>query len=254
MATILVVDDEPDIRLFVQINLELDGHQVIPAGNGADALEAVRSRPPDLMILDVLMPEVDGWGVLEQIKASAAREVKEIPILMLSALGSDEDQVRGGIEGAVRYLTKPVGAQELRDAVSSALAGDPEPVQRRRAQHGALERLARLEKGAPRPDVASTGEEPRPRLGRLEHAREGPAHAVRAPIDPGLVSGLTDRQVELLQAVRQAPSVTAAADALGMSRSNVYASLRRIGRRLGVTSVPELLDRARAGELTPGDT
>jgi CheY-like chemotaxis protein len=252
MATILVVDDEPDIRLFVQINLELDGHQVIPAGDGAVALEAVESHPPDLVILDVLMPEVDGWGVLERIKASVAREVKEIPVLMLSALGGDEDQVRGGIEGAVRYLTKPIGAQELRDAVSSALAGDPEPVQRRRAQHGALERLARLEKGAPRTDVAE-GDEPRPRLGRLEHTREIPVEPVREPIDRDLLAELTARQHELLDAVRAAPSVTIAAETLGMSRSNVYASLRRIGRRLGVGSVPELLDRARAGDLTLGD-
>jgi CheY-like chemotaxis protein len=247
VSRILVVDDEPDIRLFVQINLELDGHEVVLAGNGAEALAAIDERRPDLVLLDVMMPEVDGWAVLERLKASAEREVKEIPVLMLTALADDADQARGGIEGAVRYLTKPVTPDDLRRAVDGALHGDPEPVQRKRAQHGALERLARIEKGS---SVAD--DEPRPRLSRLEQPHAQPAPLPRRTIDPSLVAGLTVRQRELLAAVQAAPSVTAAAEALAMSRSNVYATLRRIGRRLGVPDVADLLDRVRNGDLDIG--
>jgi CheY-like chemotaxis protein/DNA-binding CsgD family transcriptional regulator len=248
MATVLVVDDEADIRLFVRMNLELDGHRVLAAADGAEALRMIDAERPDLVVLDVLLPEMDGWAVLERVKASAERDVKEIPVLMLTALDGDEDQVRGGIEGAVRYLPKPVSPADLREAVEGALAGEPEPVQRKRAQHGALERLARLEKGS-EASARAIDEPPRPRLGRLEHA-PAPASDTRAPLDPARLAGLTRRQVELLDAVSSTSSVTAAADALGMSRSNVYASLRRIGRRISVGSVTELLERARDGEFS----
>ena len=239
-----MVDDEPDIRLFVQINLELDGHEVVLAGDGSEALAAIDERPPDLVVLDVMMPDVDGWAVLERLKSSGAREVKEIPVLMLTALADDTDQARGGIEGAVHYLTKPVTPDDLRAAVDGALHGDPEPMQRKRAQHGALERLARIEKGEP---DAPSG--PRPRLSRLEQAPAVPPSPSRKMVDPALIAGLTPRQRELLAAVRAAPSVTAAADGLGMSRSNVYATLRRVGRRLGVPDVTDLLERVRNGEV-----
>ena len=248
MATILVVDDEPDIRFFVQLNLELDGHHVVTASNGTEAIAAIEAEPPDLVLLDVMMPEVDGWSVLERIKASDDTRVKETPVLMLTALSSDQDQVRGGIEGAVQYLTKPVSPDELRAAIDRALSGEPEPAQRRRAQTGALARLARIEKGTPLDEVRGAGAQPR--LTKLEHERAASAAPPsRRAVDPNRVKALTTRQHELLVAVRAAPSVTAAASDLGMSRSNVYASLRRIGRRLDIATVPELLDRLRAGEL-----
>jgi DNA-binding response OmpR family regulator len=245
VAVILVVDDEPDIRLFVKINLELDGHEVMSAGNGREALDAIEARAPDLILLDVMMPEVDGWNVLEQLKASAEPAVKEIPVLMLTALSSDLDQVKGGIEGAVRYLAKPVSPTDLRAAVDASLGGDPEPVQRKRAQQGALARIARMEKGS-----AAPHDEPGPRLTRLEqHSRLPSVDRPPRPVERALLSGLTARQRELLEALRIAPSVTAAAAALEMSRSNIYASLRRIGRKLDVESVTELLERVRRGEL-----
>jgi CheY-like chemotaxis protein len=247
MATILVVDDEPDIRFFVQINLELDGHTVVTANDGAQALEAVRAARPDVILLDVMMPKVDGWAVLETLKAELDDSIKTIPVLMLTARSTDDDVVRGGIEGAVRYLIKPVTPEQLRQAVDDALAA-PEPEQRRRAQHGALEKLARMEKGGS--SAPSTA--PRPRITNLQKPSlvQGPEEPVAAAIgDLGSLDMLTSKQRALLDALRSAPTVSAAAEDLGVSRSNVYASLRRIGRRLDIESVPILLRRLRATDL-----
>ncbi|HEY9556673.1 MAG TPA: response regulator, partial [Acidimicrobiales bacterium] len=108
MPTVLIVDDEPDILLFVRINLELAGYDVREAGDGDEALTLLRQQPPDVMVLDVMMPKVDGWSVLMQLKADTDPAIRNIPVVMLTALSGPEDQVRGGIEGAVRYLPKPV--------------------------------------------------------------------------------------------------------------------------------------------------
>ena len=249
MARVLVVDDEPDIVLFAQVNLELNGHEVRTAADGEEALDAVEAERPDAMILDVMMPRLDGWGVLERLKAHASPEVRTIPVVMLTALDTDLDQARGGIEGAVRYLTKPLTPEELLDALEDVLGGPPEPEQRKAAQHKGLASLARIERNAAGGD-APTG--PSPRLSRLEHARDAtPAGAVEAPEAPGVHADLTPKQRELLQALLAAPSVSAAAADLGMSRSNVYASLRRVGRKLGVADVSELLRLLRDGSLAP---
>src|SRR5947209_707930 len=165
MAPILVVDDEPDILTLVQLNLELDGHTVVTAGNGAEALELIADEVPDLRLLDLMMPEVDGWTVLETIKAAADLDVNRIPVLMLTANDAADARIRGGIEGAIKYLTKPFSPNDLRKDVNDALNGAPEPEQRRRAQQAALEQLVRIEKGA-----EIVGDAPvRPRITRLEH-------------------------------------------------------------------------------------
>src|SRR3954454_12229976 len=121
MARILVVDDEPDIQLLTRINLERDGHEVLTASDGGDALSAVSDSPPDLIVLDVMMPEVDGWTVLTELKSRHGDAASEIPVILLTALGSPLARAKGGIEGAVRYLTKPIDLDELRDAVVEAL-------------------------------------------------------------------------------------------------------------------------------------
>jgi DNA-binding response OmpR family regulator len=244
---VLVVDDEPDIVLFVQVNLELHGYEVRTATDGEEALAAVEAERPDALVLDVMMPRLDGWGVLEQLKAHDDVEVRTIPVVMLTALDTDQDQARGGIEGAVRYLTKPLAPDELVDAVADVLGGPPEPEQRKAAQQKGLASIARIERNAAGGD-APTG--PRPRFSRLEHARSA-APAPEAPAaETQTVDGeLTDKQRELLRALLDASSVSAAAEALGMSRSNVYASLRRIGRKLGVADVSELLRLLRDGSL-----
>ena len=244
MATVLIVDDEPDILLFVRINLEMAGHEVLTAADGEEALVAVHEHHPDAVVLDVMMPNLDGWAVLERLKADADDLIRTIPVVMLTALGTDQDQVRGGIEGAVEYLPKPVAPDALIDAVEDAIAGDPEPVKRKAAQQRALERLARMEGG-----TSTVAAGPRPRLGRLERPRTQLA-APDAHLDvPASLAELTDKQRDLLRALEAAPSVSDAAEALGMSRSNIYASLRRVGRKLGISDVSELLRRLRAGEL-----
>lgn len=239
--------------MFVRFTVAADHHDVIEAGDGREALEAVAANQPDLIVLDVLMPDVSGWDVLERLKADDHASVRQIPVVMLTALSSPMDRARGGIEGAVRYLAKPIGPDELREAVAGSLAGDPEPTQRRRAQHRALEELARLERGDDGSEPMDPADRPvSPRLSGLENTRSPerrpPADAVDdAPVPA--VDELTDKQRALLVAVRRSPTVLAAAASLGTSRSNVYASLRRIARRLEVRDVAELLAHIRTGRV-----
>ncbi|MEO7429467.1 MAG: response regulator [Acidimicrobiales bacterium] len=248
MATVLIVDDEPDILLFVRVNMEMEGHQILTASDGESALEAVREHQPDVVVLDVMMPKLDGWHVLEQLKADDDLLVRTIPVVMLTALGSDYDQVRGGIEGAVQYLAKPVTPDVLLAAVQIALEGDPEPVQRKAAQQRALERLARIEAGGG--GVATGPGAPRPRLGALERIREAaPPVVPPAPRVPLAENAITVKQRVLLRALQETDSVSDAATLLGMSRSNIYASLRRVGRKLEVSDVSDLLQRLRSGDL-----
>lgn len=247
MARVLVVDDEPDILLFVQVNLELHGHEVRTAADGEKALAAIEEERPEALVLDVMMPHLDGWGVLERLKAHDDEAVRTIPVVMLTALDTDHDQARGGIEGAVRYLTKPLGPDDLVAAVDEVLSGPPEPEQRKAAQQKGLASLARIERNAAGGDAPSG---PPTRLSRLEHARSAVPAQESAPVEAAEVDGeLTDKQRELLRALLDASSVSAAAEGLGMSRSNVYASLRRIGRKLGVSDVTELLRLLRDGSL-----
>jgi DNA-binding response OmpR family regulator len=245
MARVLVVDDEPDIVLLARVNLELNGHEVRTAANGEEALVAVDEERPDAMILDVMMPHIDGWGVLTRLKAHRDPEIRTIPVVMLTALGTDHDQARGGIEGAVRYLTKPVAPGDLVNALNEVLAGPPEPEQRKSAQRKGLTSLARIERNAAGGEPPSG---PQPRLSRLEHARPV-TEVVPAAEAAALVAELTPKQRELLKALMAAPSVSEAAAELGTSRSNVYASLRRVGRKVGVSDVSELLRLLRDGRL-----
>ena len=246
MATILVVDDEPDIRQLVQLNLELDGHRVLTAGNGNEALKVLEDELPDVMLLDLNMPELDGWAVLQRIKEAGDTDVSRIPVLMLTAYDTADNRVRGGIEGAIRYLTKPFSPTGLREEIRDAIAGDPEPVKRRKAQQAALEQLARMEKGS---DPLGQSPFTRPRITRLEH-RPSPTPEPKQLVDArGKLEELTDKQRDLLDRLSSAPSVSDAATDLGVSRSNVYASLRRISRKLGIASVPDLLVLVRDGSL-----
>ena len=249
MSTNLVVDDEPDIRMFVRFTLGMDHHEVLEAANGREALEAIGKRRPDLILLDVMMPEVSGWDALTAIKADGDERVREIPVVMLTALSSALDRAKGGIEGAVRYLAKPIAPDQLRATVLDALEGGPEPDQRRSAQRRALEDLARIERGDAGESFSATA--PRPRFAGLEGPRsaERPAATAAAPDLRGAAAALTAKQLELLHAVRRSPTVLAAAADLAMSRSNVYASLRRIARRLSVHSVTELIEHVRAGRV-----
>ncbi len=248
MARVLVVDDEADIRELVRLNLELDGHSVVTVASGAEAVEYAVGEQPDVIVLDVMMPNLDGWEVLMELKNSPDAVVQVIPIIMLTARADDLDRIRGGIEGAIRYLTKPFSPSELRREVGAALEGD-EPGKRRKAQTDALEQLARLESGSKEPPGERGA---RPHITRLEKAHEPQVAKQSRPRLPANKLGeLSEKQRELLDAVAGTPTVSEAAQQLAVSRSNVYASLRRIARKLEVHSVPELVTLVRGGALQP---
>ena len=113
---ILVVDDEARMVRFIQLNLEHDGFRVITAYNGREALEQVRSQLPNLILLDVMMPDLDGFEVLERI-----REQSAVPVIMLTAKGEEDDRVRGLELGADDYVTKPFSPRELVSRVRAVL-------------------------------------------------------------------------------------------------------------------------------------
>lgn len=113
---ILVVDDEERMVRFIRLNLEHDGFQVIEAFNGSQALEQLRTNLPDLVLLDVMMPDIDGFEVLRMI-----RETNTIPVIMLTAKGDEEDRIRGLELGADDYITKPFSPRELVSRVRAVL-------------------------------------------------------------------------------------------------------------------------------------
>jgi DNA-binding response OmpR family regulator len=124
MADVLVVEDEEDVRTLVRVLLERAGHAVTEAANGLEALRRVQASTPDLVVLDVTMPELDGWQTLERI-----RDLCEVPVLMLTARAGELDKVRGLKGGADDYVTKPFGRQELLARVEALLrrtSGPPE--------------------------------------------------------------------------------------------------------------------------------
>ncbi len=113
---ILVVDDEERMVRFIRLNLEHDGFQVIEAYNGMQALERMRTNLPDLVLLDVMMPDIDGFEVLRTI-----REVSQVPVIMLTAKGEEDDRVRGLELGADDYITKPFSPREMVSRVRAVL-------------------------------------------------------------------------------------------------------------------------------------
>jgi len=114
--TILVVDDEKRMVRFIRLNLEQDGYQVISAYNGTEALDLVRTKLPNLVLLDVMMPDIDGFDVLKKI-----REASAVPVIMLTAKGEEDDRIRGLELGADDYVTKPFSPRELVSRVKAVL-------------------------------------------------------------------------------------------------------------------------------------
>lgn len=108
---ILAVDDEKHIVRLVQINLLKEGYEVVTATNGREAVEAVAQHKPDLIVMDVMMPELDGFGALEILKADP--KTAGIPVIMLTAKAQDADVFKGWQSGADLYLTKPFNPSEL---------------------------------------------------------------------------------------------------------------------------------------------
>ena len=115
--TVLVVEDDSTLRLGLTKALRSDGYRVVTAPTGQEGLDAVLAEPPDLVILDVMLPGMNGSEVLESIRARDA----DLPIIMLTAKGEEEDRVRGLKGGADDYVVKPFGVAELLARVQAAL-------------------------------------------------------------------------------------------------------------------------------------
>jgi DNA-binding response OmpR family regulator len=140
MSRILVVEDNANLAYGLTASLELEGHQVTVARDGAQGLRGVREHEPDLVILDLMLPEMDGYRVLKSLR----EEGRDVPVLILTARGAESDKVLGFRLGADDYVTKPFGLLELLARVSALL--------RRTSSR------APAEAAAPGPAVVSIGE------------------------------------------------------------------------------------------------
>jgi len=119
MERVLIVDDDPDIVRLVRYNLSHSGYEVQSAGTGREALELVQKQPPDLVVLDVMLPDVDGLEVCRTLRQQFSS--RRIPILMLTARGEEIDRVVGFELGADDYVSKPFSPRELVLRVKSIL-------------------------------------------------------------------------------------------------------------------------------------
>ena len=171
-APILVVDDDPKIVSLVRLYLERDGFRVTTASDGRAALTAVETEPPRLIVLDLMLPELDGLAVLRRL-----RERSTVPVMMLSARGAVADRVYGISEGADDYLAKPFSPAELVVRVKALFRRvAPEPVGPRGPSHSAISRSTSTASwpGVASPAVADSGRIPvaeraRPSAGTRAH-------------------------------------------------------------------------------------
>jgi DNA-binding response OmpR family regulator len=140
-ARVLVVDDEAPIRLLCRVNLEAERMEVLEAGDGPSGLEAARKERPDVILLDVMMPGLDGWRVAEELLEDPA--TSSIPIVFLTARAELRDRARGLDLGGLDYVTKPFNPVELapliRDLIARVQGGEREEL--RRAKLDELRRL-----------------------------------------------------------------------------------------------------------------
>lgn len=121
-TTILVVDDEPDILLMMRVNLEAEGFETVLAADGETALERIDDARPDLVLLDVMMPVLDGWGVLEALER---RPDPAPPVVVVSAKASEDDVARARELGASEYVTKPFLMDRLVETIREVLSRAP---------------------------------------------------------------------------------------------------------------------------------
>ena len=116
---VLLIEDEPNIIEAIRFILSRDGLQVDTHANGADAVEAVRARAPDVLILDVMLPGRSGYDILRDLRENA--ETRELPVLMLTARGQSKDRDLAERSGANRFMSKPFSNAEMLDAVRALL-------------------------------------------------------------------------------------------------------------------------------------
>lgn len=224
--TVLVVEDERDLASLVQVNLELAGYGVELAYDGAQGLNSARRDAPDLILLDVMMPVLDGWQVLKAVKEDP--RLRDIPVIMLTALSEERDLIRGHLQGAVRYVTKPFDMKSLLKAVEDGLAepDEEELEQRRDRVKKLLKRLAELDSGRSGGDSVH--------LSKLENPPRSPSTPEPTEAEKQRLDQLTDKQRFIADQLAAGRSARELAEELDVSRSNVYATRKRIARKLGV--------------------
>jgi CheY-like chemotaxis protein len=122
-ATVLVVDDDPVIQKLLKVNFEMEGYRVVSAADGAEGLEQARAEDPDVIILDIMMPRMNGLEVLTVLKGDGA--LRAIPVILLSAKAQAGDVQAGLDKGADAYVTKPFDPLELLDRVGEFVAARP---------------------------------------------------------------------------------------------------------------------------------
>jgi DNA-binding response OmpR family regulator len=123
MKKILVVDDEDDILHFLEMVLREKGYQVTTASGGHEALTRAQIDKPDLVLLDIMMPQMDGWEVLKLLRVD--EETRRIPVAMLSARTEAKDRVQGLQEGAIDYICKPFSLTELLGKIEAIFVQAP---------------------------------------------------------------------------------------------------------------------------------
>lgn len=130
MAKVLLVDDEPDILLMLRMSFEDDGHEVVMAADGRMGLERLAEHRPDVVVLDMMMPVIDGWGVLE------AKQIEgdDTPVIVVSAKSDPKDCKRALELGAVEYVVKPFDIDRLLALVTAVADEDPAAREARRLQ------------------------------------------------------------------------------------------------------------------------
>jgi len=146
---VFIIDDDPDIREIVQANLEGAGYAVVEARDGVEGLRMVHEENPDLVILDVLMPEVDGWEVMRRIQRDPRKA--GLPVIMLTCVSEDAEVLRGLQEGALEYLTKPFQPENVVSSVKTLLDVFDEPALRQARRLQLIARRQRLMGVSPEP-------------------------------------------------------------------------------------------------------
>lgn len=122
---VLVCDDERHIVRLIQVNLERQGYQVVTAFDGKEGLEKIRAEKPNIVVLDVMMPYMDGFEVLKNLRRD--KETEDLPVIMLTARAQDKDVFEGYHYGADMYLTKPFNPMELVAFVKRIVQDDKDP-------------------------------------------------------------------------------------------------------------------------------
>src|SRR5687767_8516568 len=120
MTTVLVVEDDDAIARLLNLQLTTEGYTVVTAADGTAALKAVAAEPPDVVLLDVMMPDMDGWAVLRRIRAEEA--TAHLPIVMLTSRVMPADEIRGRNLGADAYMTKPYQLEALLETLAQVLS------------------------------------------------------------------------------------------------------------------------------------